>query len=317
MPSPMLSYQQGTFTSTGAAGYVVLPFSPGYIETFNYTQAASVANPGVVKKSWWQSGMPNASYVGIRNTDALATDQFVTAASGGYTPFDLSSPPSIAASTITSINQNSAATVTTSGVHGLAVGDLVRLVGVTGQLQLSTYEFQVQTVGSTTTFTIPCDTSGFAATASGGTVRKIFRSLYAPAERFITKITAASPAVITTAINHGFVAGDVISLRVPVAFGMTQANLLDVKVVSVTGTTITTDLDASSFTAFAFPVSASYVTSKAEVVPAGASSSNVVNATTNSGFKGILLGTAVVGLNADVMYWKAWYPDAFQTTLGS
>jgi hypothetical protein len=61
--------------------------------------------------------------------------------------------------------------------------------------------------------------------------------------------TLASPAVLTTDVDHGFVAGDQISLvGAPVAAWNTL--ITDANVASATATTITTDKDSSSTAAF-------------------------------------------------------------------
>ena len=98
---------------------------------------------------------------------------------------------------ITNITKAVAGVVTSAG-HNLSNGEVVRITGVVGMIELNgTY----QTVaGKTdTTFTI-ADTSAMTPYVSGGTAVKA-----------ITGITAANPGVVTMAA-HGFENGDVVEI---------------------------------------------------------------------------------------------------------
>jgi hypothetical protein len=314
----MANIQQGTFTSAGSSVMVDLAdASPTYFEIFNYTNAASTANPGVVKRAWWQQGMANASYVGIKNTAGAATDETVTATSNGFTPIDLANPPTFAASTISSINQNATPTVTTSAPHGLVVGDLVRLNSTTSMEQVGQIVYSVVTVPLSTTFTINIDTSGFAAAATGGSATKILRGLYVPKELNVTGISQANGATVNFSRAHGYAVGDKLRFTIPSAYGMIQLNGLLCTITSISTYSVVIDTDTSGFTAFAYPTSAnSLINSKAICVPVGVvqTQSNVIDATRNTGFKGMLIGSAVCGAASDVLYWKAEFADSNITT---
>lgn len=83
---------------------------------------------------------------------------------------------------ITGISQASPAIVTTSGAHGLAVGDNVYITGVAGMTEINrpNKPYQVGTVGSSTTFQVKeiggasIDSTGFTSYSSGGIVEKIY-----------------------------------------------------------------------------------------------------------------------------------------------
>lgn len=75
-----------------------------------------------------------------------------------------------------------------------------------------------------------------------------------PGFRYITGISNAQFAVVTTATDHFFTDGEIVSLRVSQPYGMVEINNKQVKVLSHTSNTITLDIDSSNFNAFLFPV---------------------------------------------------------------
>lgn len=74
-------------------------------------------------------------------------------------------------------------------------------------------------------------------------------TLTASPPRPITAITEAAQAVVTVGASHGFSAGN--SVVISGVVGMTQINGMRANVISVTGTTITVDIDSSGFSAYA------------------------------------------------------------------
>lgn len=310
MSTALNSMQQGSFVSTGSPVTINLNgIVPTYFEIFNFTQATASGATSLVKKAWWQSGMANDSYMGIENTSSAATDTMTSGTTGGFIPVSLANPPVFAASTITGITQASLGVITTSAAHGIPVGGLFLLQNVTGMEQLSGYVCSAEAVTSTTIH-LTFSTSGFAAAATGGTVTQVYRSLYTPRERSVGSISQATQAVVVTASYHGYVAGDRIRFTIPASYGMTQLSGTLCTIVSVTNSyTFVIDQNTSGFTAFAFPASANYVTSKAIVVNVGTSSSNVTNPVDNSAYTGMYLDTAVCGTSSDVMYWRCFSAD--------
>jgi hypothetical protein len=69
----------------------------------------------------------------------------------------------------------------------------------------------------------------------------------------IESVTNANPCVVTTVNDHGYVAGMKVRFLIPIAFGMTQLNEINVQVTSVTSDTLTLDLDSSNFNIFSYP----------------------------------------------------------------
>ncbi len=71
--------------------------------------------------------------------------------------------------------------------------------------------------------------------------------------RTIESITQAYPMVVTTAEDHGYDAGMMVTFLIPVQFGMVQLNNQIVQVISLTSDTLTINLDSRGFTPFAYP----------------------------------------------------------------
>jgi len=169
-------------------------------------------------------------------------------------------------------------------------------------------EFTVGVVNAGVNFQLVyLNSAGFAAAATAGNYRIIRDPAFLPRRRYITAITAANPAVITTSIAHGYVAGDKIRVNIPAAFGMPQIDGLLATITAVTASTITTDINSTAFTAFAFPTSAVAAAgvSFPHIVPVGEISTILTGAVRDDAFYGINIGTDCVGANTNVMDWVA------------
>lgn len=75
---------------------------------------------------------------------------------------------------ITAVTQAANAQITTSGAHGLAVGNRVLITGVGGMIQLQNIEAEVVTVVDPTNYTISVDSTSFDAYTSGGNMAQIY-----------------------------------------------------------------------------------------------------------------------------------------------
>jgi len=308
IPGSNLFY--GSFTSDGNPKTISFGTNVTNFNMWNLTQFNSTANPGVIKRAWFIAGLPRGAYFGVQNTNGAATDQSIYAASNGFTPIDYDNLPSFASTAITSVSQANPAVVT-SNSHGLSTGDQVILYNVTGQQQLSGIQFTVTRTGANT-FTIPVDTSGFANAGSGGTVQKVWPNTFVEREAYITNITQATSAVVSTATNHGYQVGDVVSFRIPQngAYGMQQLNYVRAAITAVGSvTSFTINWDTSGYTAWAWPVTANaFQQGRPVVIPVGAAGTSpnyLGDATDNVGYKGLILGSAVCGASSDVIYWTA------------
>lgn len=299
----------GHFTSDGNPTTIEFPGPVNFYYQMNWTQWNSVANPSVLKRAWFHSTMPSASYLGVQNTAGAATDESIMAATGGFTPIDFRNPPTFAGTAITAVTQANPAQVTSNG-HGLVVGDLVILTNVTGMQQISSLVFEVNTVVDANNFTVFLDSSGFAAAGTGGTATKLFNdTFYTPFRGAITDITQAASAVITLAVfaPGDYNVGETHRIIVPAGFGMTQMNGLVATITAVNAATntITVNINSTAFTAFAFPASASVPFTFSQIVPIGDVGSVLTGSIQNRAFFGLELGSAVVGANNDDIKWVA------------
>ena len=309
--------QQGRFTSAGEAVELQIRSDVDWIEVYNATQWATTQSTGRGVKFYWQRGL-NAGeafeYTKVDSSNALQ-GEFVT--SGGFTLLDTSaSPLDTLNATVTAISTAAIPVVTNSGTNGLSAGDVVRITNVAGAQQLGGFDFTVgNNTLSSTTFSLDY-MSQLGGAGTTGSWRKIkFQPQFYPRHRAITAITAASSAVITMSVTHGFTVGQAVRIKVPAAYGMTEIDNLigNITAVSTANNTITVDIDSSAFTAFAFPATAAVPFTPALVVPVGmdatgATANSLDDATDNVSFLGIELGAGIdgpAGSSSDVIYWRA------------
>lgn len=310
MPQPQIIL--GSYTSDGTARNINVPLAHVganvRVELYNRTNFASTANPGVVKRSWWQAGMADDSWRGVQNTNGAATDQTTGAAANGFTLIDTNQTNQFAAPLVgTAITAASPAVATDAG-HPYVVGDIVRVTNTTGMLQIAGYDFEITAVaGNDFTFGF-LPAAGFAAAATALTTRRLrYQDIFAPRKRFITAITQAAQAVVTLSVSHGYVVGQLVRFSIPAAFGMVEMDGLtgEITAINTTTNTMTVDINSTGFTAFAFPDSATAAlgVTPAMIVPAG-EDQILTGAEQNVGFSAIHVGTSVVGALNDVVDYR-------------
>ncbi len=311
MSTPLHGQQTGTYTSDGNARVIELRFDPDYFTLMNATNFNLTPNPGVVKRAWWFRSLAANNAFTVRNTDAAATDQSEFLTTNGFRLVNTITDTIEAAQTGTALT-NATPAVATLIAHGFVIGDTVRISNTTDMFQVAGMDFSVTAVADANTFTLGfLPAAGFADPAAAITARRLpFDPRdYAPKNRFVTAITQAASAVVTLSVTHGYAVGEIISFRVPEAFGMLEMDSLqgEITAVSTANNTVTVDIDSSSFTAFAFPTSAEAVlgVTFAQTVPVGDAGSVLTGAIRNTAFIGLNLGTAVVGANAEVVHWIA------------
>lgn len=261
---------KGSFTSTGSAQVINLPFQPDSVEMWNYSVFGTPANHGVPYAYWDVTmGQGYAVEQVFNATPVLTTD---TVTSNGISTFAagqlLQYGSQIQISGITKANP---AVVTTGSAHGFKSGDVVILQGLnqsstTGMQQIAGIPFTVTVTGSTT-FTIPWNTNQSNYTAlsgspSGAYVRKVlYPYLYFPGTSFISAITTGTTTTIDTTAGHNLVVGQEVAFRIPTAWGTTQLNSLPNTtipgspiygyVVSVTDyNTVVVNINSTGYTAF-------------------------------------------------------------------
>ena len=111
-----------------------------------------------------------------------------------------------------------------------------------------------------------------------------------PSSLLITNITRAYPMVITFTIpstgSNTYVANQVVLLRVPITYGMYQANGLMGTIISVSPTSMTLNLDSRGFDTFTTP-SGVTVTQPASLAPAGSKNLQYDNTTNEVPFQSL------------------------------
>lgn len=276
---------KGSFTATGNAAIVNLPFVPDFVEIWNYSIIKTAA-ANKVARAWWDNklldGANNPTMVEIyNNTSAVVFDTIPT---NGISAFQgalaLQYGPVVqhTANTDFTISKASSAVITVSGAgiadHGLQTGDWVVFsnlyqTSTTGMQQIAGIPFMVTRTGATT-FTINWNTnqSNYTAidtsssTGNLGSYKKIlYPNLYFPGDTVISAITTGATTTVKTAGAHQLQVGQEVALRIPSAWGTTQLNSLPNTVIpgspiygyviSVTDfQTVVLNINSTGYTAF-------------------------------------------------------------------
>ena len=307
MSSPLNATLTGTFTSDGAVRNITLPSGYDSFQLINITDIGSTAASTPVMRAQGTSSMAAGSAYYSLKTNGAATNAIeTTTTTGGFTFVSDSSGTAIGAALniATGISQAAPAVVTTNVTTNLNNGDIVRVYGTTGMLQIAGMDFTIGALNAGVSYTLAfLDSSGFGAAATAGTARKVaFDSRFYPRNRYITSISKATSAVIVMSVTHGLTVGQEVRLVVPAVFGMVEMDgLLGViTAINTTTNSITVNIDSTAFTTFAFPTSAiaALGISFAQVVPVGEAAMSpyqnlLDDATRNTGFIGVQVGTTV------------------------
>lgn len=322
MSTPIQAILTGTFTSDGLVRNLSLPSGYTKIELWNITDLGSTAASTPVMQAWGTSSMAAGSGVYALKTNGAATIAIPTtlAANGGGFTFvdDSAAAPLGAALTVTSTTNAAPPVVSLASTAGLANGDVVRYYNSAGQLNISGYDFTIDTVVTNTSLNLAYMVAPGGA-GTGGFVRRVpFDPRYYPVNRFITSISQATSAVIVLSVTHGFTVGQKVRIIVPDLYGMTEMNnqLVTITAINTTTNSITVDIDSSGFTAFAFPTSAQAAVGVnfAQVVPVGEAAVNTTaqpyanlldDATRNVSFRGVIIGPTVQ-TTAKLYQWIAY-----------
>lgn len=312
MSTPMALIASGTFTSDGNARTLQFPKAVDYFMIRNRSTWGT--NPNAVVQSEYYSSYAAGQATTITESGAGVLSATLVAAGGaGFTAVDESTlAPQALVATGTAITAATPAVV--SDATSPAVNDIVQIMNTTGMLQIGGMEFTVTAVTGGVDYTLGyLPAAGFAAAATNADYRIIPAARYSPERRWITAITAANPAVVTLSVTHAYTVGDIVSFRVPTAFGMIQMNNLtgEITAINTATNTITVNIDASGFDAFAFPASAVGAggLTFAQVLPVGEIATALDQPTENTTLFGLTLGTTVVGANTNDMDWVAYSDD--------
>lgn len=309
MSTPLSLIATGSFVSDGAARTLEFPRQPHYLRIRNRS-LWSTAPTAVVESEWWNGMGAGAAHTLSEGGGSALTATTIAAGGAGFTLVDLSDQAPGAAVAITAITAATPAVAATAAPA--AVGDIVRVYGSTGMLQIAGMDFSITAIAAGVSMTLGyLPAVGFAAAATAGTFRVLPQKYYRPRRYFVTAITAANPAVITVSVAHNYLVGDRIKVHCPAAFGMVEIDGLEANITAVTASTITTDINSAAFTAFAFPTSAIAAAgvSFPHVVPVGEVATKLTSTQRNIGYYGMYLDTGIVGLNTNIMDWAAYARD--------
>lgn len=178
----MAIVKKGTLTVTtgGTAQNLNLGFTPSYFRMVNKTKLAATTN-GVVIAEWWDD-MANGT-ANIWTTSAGdGTNKITQISSNGVTPYSttpgtewvpLTGLPAAATNTnltITGISKAANASITAT--HAFTSADIgvttVSFHGIVGMTQMNTLQGVIQSVTSTTSFTVNINSTSFSTYTSGG-----------------------------------------------------------------------------------------------------------------------------------------------------
>ncbi len=293
LPYSFIGKWDYTNPATSVAVNIPMTDRPDWVIVKNLTDWGDTTAVTSIQSEWFSS-MAQGSFISLdqaMTTNALSSN---VGTSAGFTFIDQTNPPTFSKVAITSVTGTSfvVATGTTTGIN---VGDLVRLINVTGALELTGILYQVTAVSAGVSITL-----GYAATAEAargitygsgttGFYQKVYPGFMYPSLRQIMYITQATQAKVYFARQNDFTPGELVDFQIPTAYGMTQLSNLTGKSSSVyspnkagaarvlvvtntaTESSITLDYDTTGFTTFTYPTSANYAGSASPPVcfPAG------------------------------------------------
>lgn len=168
----MAIVKKGTLTvaTGGAAQNLQLGFVPSYFRMSNKTKLAATTN-GVVIAEWYDD-MANGTANIWTTSGGDGTNKITQISSNGVTPYSTADASLYTATnlTITGISQAAQASITAT--HNFTTQDIgvttVTFHGVKGMTQINTLSGVIQSVTSTTSFTVNINTTGFTSYTSGG-----------------------------------------------------------------------------------------------------------------------------------------------------
>ena len=253
---------QGSFTASSAglanpnagnasvgqanAAYIQIPSNADWMVVRNFTQFGTVGNSGgyfngtanadTGVEYFWQRGMAAGTGIVKYYANSAATVTGDILLSGGFTLYDpsgqsLGAQPNLSAPvSISAVTSATRPVVTTSSTAGLSVGTVVRLSN-TAQTDVDGVDMIVGTVTNSTTFTLLA-VSNALATAPGaiggaGFYRIVYNgnsALFYPRRRYVTNITQAANAQVSTSVAHGLTPGQEVRFKIPTTSGMTDLN---------------------------------------------------------------------------------------------
>lgn len=257
MSTPLNATLTGTFVSTGAAFLLNLPTGYDRIDLVNLTDIGSAAAEAPVMKATGTSSMAAGSaLVSLKTNGAATIDLESGITADGFTFIADTGGLAIGPTTVLTASTNVIAPVVSTATPA-AVGQVVRLYSTTAALQLSGMDYQVTAVTPGVNMTLGNVGTAPGSAATAGSFRIINAdSRFYPRTRYISAVTAAASAVITTTVDHGYAVGQKVRIYIPRFWGMTQLDNTVGTITAITASTFTINVSTLGFTAFAYPTSA-------------------------------------------------------------
>lgn len=292
LPYSFIGKWDYTNPATPVAVNIPMTDKPDYVIVKNLSDwGDDTAVTGV--QSEWFSSMAQGSFISLDQaitTGALSSN---VGTSGGFTFVDQTRPPIFARVAVTSVN-GSTFVVATGTTTGINIGDLVRLINITGAQQISSILFKVTAVSAGVSITLGMAATAAAAgwTIASGTTgfyQKVYPGFMYPQGLPVLHITQALQAKVYFGSPNDFTPGQLVDFQIPTPYGMTQLSNLTKKAEqdafgnppgaarvltvtnSATESSIVLDYDTTGFTAFTYPLTANFANGNSPAVcfPAG------------------------------------------------
>lgn len=158
-----------TVGTGGTAQNLQLGFTPSYFRMVNKTIQTSGTVTGVTNAEWW-SDMANASaYITTYTTGSPVLSYIST---NGVTPYVTADASLYTSTNLTITGISKAANASITATHNFTSDDIgvttVTFHGIVGMTQINTLTGVIQSVTSTTSFTVNINSTSFTTYTSGG-----------------------------------------------------------------------------------------------------------------------------------------------------
>jgi hypothetical protein len=318
----------GTFTSNAQNKFISLPSGVDWMQVNNESVLIAGGIGSGAQFSWRKGMVPGDGIIYVKEGTIGALVPGPMAVNTGFFLQNTTVNPPGPSRAITGITGGNPPVVNIASTLGLINGTIVRIFSTVGAQQVGAMDFTINTITPNTSFELAYMAAIANANPGAGTMRVIpFNPYFYPSNRYITKVSQATQAIVTLSVDHTYVVGQVVRFTVPTVtatrYGMTELNGLSGTIVAVNQAdadgitnTITVDIDTSGFSAFAFPITTDPKFTPAFVKPYGenmavgvATGSNyLADAVTNTGQFGMLLMAGALspaGVDGDVISWIA------------
>lgn len=166
----MAIIRKGTLTvaTGGVAQNLVLGFVPSYIRLQNKTKTVAGTN-GVQIAEWYDDNVNGSAYIWTTTSGAPVITYTAT---NGVTPLLTADGSLYAATNLTITGISKAANASITATHAFTSADIgvttVTFHGINGMTQMNTLSGVIQSVTSTTSFTVNINSTNFSTWTSGG-----------------------------------------------------------------------------------------------------------------------------------------------------